>query len=110
MNTKSLLIAGALTLASFGIASAKSYDVIFSNPTMVGNTELKAGQYKLKVQGGQAVFTGAEDSKSVSVPVKIENNNSKFDETRVETTKQNGMDSIQVINLGGSATKLEFGQ
>jgi hypothetical protein len=110
MTTRSLLIVGALTLSSLGIASAKSFDVILGAPAMAGSTELKAGEYKLKVEGTQAIFTEADGSKSITVPVKIENADHKFGQTAVETSNQNGMDNIQTINLGGSNTKLEFGK
>ncbi len=110
MTTRSLLIAGVLTLSSLGIASAKSFDVFLATPAMAGSTELKAGEYKLKVEGTQAVFTEAQGSKSVTVPVKIENADHKFGQTSVETGNQNGMDNIQTIGLAGSNTKLEFGR
>ncbi len=110
MTTKSLLIAGALTLCSIGVASARSFDVFLSSPAMAGNTELKPGEYRLKVEGSQAVFQDVQNSKSVTVPVKIENNAAKFDHTAVETTNQNGMDNINSIALAGSTMKLEFGQ
>lgn len=108
MTTKSLLIVGALTLSSIGIASAKSFDVVFANPAMAGNTELKAGEYKLKVEGSQAVFKEAQGTKSWTVPAKVENNQKKFDQTVVDSTTQNGMDNINSIELGGSNTKVEF--
>jgi hypothetical protein len=110
MTAKSLLIVGALTLSSIGVASAKSFDLVLSAPTLAGNTELKPGDYKLKVEGSQAIFTEAQSSKSFTVPVKIETANRKFDQTVVESTTQNGMDNIQSIDLGGSTTKLEFGR
>jgi hypothetical protein len=111
MNAKSLLIVGAIALSSLGIASAKSYDVVLSQPAMAGDTELKAGEYKLKVEGSQAIFTDAQNAKSsVSVPVKIENSDRKFNSTALETTNQSGTASIQAIELGGSNTRLTLGQ
>jgi len=111
MNAKSLLFVGAITLSSLGIASAKSYDVILSQPAMAGDTELKAGEYKVKVEGSQAVFTDVQNAKSsVSVPVKIENSDKKFNNTALETNNQNGTASIQAIDLGGSNTRLTLGQ
>src|SRR5580658_6452850 len=110
MTAKSLFIVGALTLSSLGIASAKSYDIVLSAPAMAGATELKPGEYKIKVEGSQAVFTGAEGSKSFSVPVKVENSGKKFDYTSVESSNQGGMDTIQAIDLGGSNTRLAIGQ
>jgi hypothetical protein len=111
MTAKSLLIVGALGLASLNIASAKSYDILLNAPTKAGDMELKAGEYKLKVEGNQATFTDVQSSKSLTAPVKIENNNGKkFDHTSVLTSTRGDMDSIQAIELGGSDTKLEFGQ
>jgi hypothetical protein len=110
MNAKSLLIVGALSLASLGIASAKSYDITLNAPAMVGANQLKAGEYKLKVEGSQAVFTDAESTKSVSIPVKVENSDKKFNYTSVESSNQDGMDQIHAIDLGGSSTRLTLGQ
>jgi len=99
-----------LGLASLGIASAKSYDIFLSAPAMAGTTELKPGEYKLKVEGTQAVFTDVESSKSWTAPVKVENGARKFDQTVVESSTQGDMAHIHTIDLGGSNTKLEFGQ
>jgi hypothetical protein len=110
MNGKSLLIVGALSLVSLNIASAKSYDLVLSAPAMAGTTELKAGDYKLKLDGSQAVITGQQNNASVTVPVKVENSGKKFGYTTVESTNQGGMDTIQAIDLGGSNTRLTLGQ
>lgn len=110
MTSKSFLIASALTLASLGIASAKTYDITLASPAKAGDTELKAGEYRLKVEGSQAVFTNVDNQKSVSVPVKIEHAGQKFGQTAVETQNKDGVDSIQNIMLGGSDTKVELGQ
>ena len=59
MMKKSQLLLGVLAMATLFIASAKSYDIAFSSPTMVGNTQ---------------ITTNDEDNyKSVTAPVKIEN-------------------------------------
>jgi hypothetical protein len=113
MTTKSLVriaSVGALGLASIGFASAKSYDIILSSPAMAGTTELKPGAYTLKVEGSQAIFRDAQSSKTWTAPVKIENSVRKFGATVVESTNQGDMDHIHAIDLGGSNTKLEFGE
>ena len=51
------------------------------------------------------MFTN-DGGKSVSVPVKVEQNDKKYDATSVDTNS----DAIKEIHLGGSATKLTFGQ
>ncbi len=108
MNAKSLLILGALSLASFGIANAKSYDIVINDPTMAGSTQLQPGEYKLKVEGTQATFTDVQNQKTFTAPVKIENAGQKFQETQVETSHQGDMDHISMIDLAGSTTKLNF--
>jgi len=110
MTAKSLLTVGALGLASLGIASAKSYDIRLDSRAMAGSTELKPGDYKLKVDGSQAVFTDVQSSKSWTAPVKVESGDRKFGDTVVETTQQGDLAHINAIDLAGSNTKLEFGQ
>ena len=105
---KKLILAGVLSLASLTIVSAKSYEIVLSSPTKVGTVQLKPGQYTLKVQGSNAVFTEVETSKSFTTPVKVENGNTKFDETKIQSSKQGDTDQIQEIDLGGSKTKLGF--
>lgn len=97
-------------LVSLGIASAKSYDIILSDAAMAGNTQLQRGEYKLKVEGSQAVFTDVQTSKSWTAPVKVQNSDRKFDQTVVETTQQGDMAHIDAIDLAGSNTKLAFVQ
>jgi hypothetical protein len=110
MTGKSILTAGALMLSTLGIASAKSYDIVLVAPAMAGTNELKSGDYKVKIEGDQAVFTGAQNEKSFSVPVKVENTDKKFNYTSIESANQNGMDTIQAIDLGGSNTRVILGQ
>lgn len=110
MTTKSLLIVGALGLAGLSIASAKSYDIILNDATMAGSTQLQPGEYKLKVEGSQAVFTDVQSSKSWTAPVKVQTADRKFGQTVVETSHQGDMAHIDAIDLAGSNTKLAFGQ
>jgi hypothetical protein len=108
MTTKSLLLIGTLALA--GIASAKSYDIVLSAPAKAGSVQLAAGEYSLKVQGSNAVFTNVETGKSFTTAVKSESAAKKFDATAVDTNTANGSDQITAIELGGSSTKLELGE
>jgi hypothetical protein len=110
MNTKSLLIISAIAITTVGIASAKSYSFNLINPTKVGSAELRPGAYDVKVQGSEAVFTNDDSGKSFTIPVKIGQNDKKFGTTSVDINNKNGVDSIEEIDLGGSNTKLEFGQ
>jgi hypothetical protein len=108
MTSKSLLLIGTLALA--GIASAKSYDIVLSSPTTAGTVQLAAGEYSLKVQGSNAIFTNVDTGKSFTTAVKSEDAGKKFAATAVDTTNNNGSDKITAIELGGSSTKLEMGE
>ena len=108
MKTKTLILSGALALAS--LAFGKSYDIVLSNPTQAGAVQLKAGEYSLKIVNGQAVFTDVDSAKSFTAPVKLQTADHKFDATAVDTTKANGQEKIQTIELGGSNQQLQFGE
>ena len=104
---KSLVLGVVLSLSSLCFAGQKSYDVIFSSATTVGGVKLPAGEYKVKVDGANAVFTDSK-SKSVSAPVKVENGAKKFAYTAVDASKEGTVDKVNAIEFGGSTTKLEF--
>jgi hypothetical protein len=110
MTIKSLLITGALAVASLSIASAKSYDIVLSAPTQVANVQLKAGEYSLKLEGNNAVFTAVESGKSFTAPAKVTAGTQKFDQTAVGTDRKADVDHIQSIELGGTKTTIEFNQ
>jgi hypothetical protein len=105
---KKLLAIGVLSLFSLSILSAKTYEITISAPTKAGSVQLKPGEYKLKVDGSNATFTEVNSSKSVTTPVKVENGDKKYDDTRVEITRDGDTDKLEDIELGGSKTKLEF--
>jgi hypothetical protein len=106
---KKLFTVGILALCSLTIAIAKNYELTLSSPTKVGSLQLKPGQYTLKVQGDKATFTFVETSKQFTTDVKIQTTDQKFDTTRVDASKDGGVDVVKDIELGGSKTRLEFG-
>jgi hypothetical protein len=105
---KKTLMIGVFALASFAFAGGKTYNVTLSKPAKVGSLQLLAGNYELKVDGANAVFT---DSKrhSFSTAVKVENGAKKFEYTSVDSTESGATELVHSITLGGSATKIEFG-
>ena len=108
---KKLLLASALALSFLSLASAaKVYEITLSAPTKVGNVQLKPGQYRLKINGSNAIFIQVETDKSFTTPVKIENTDTKFDQTVVDTSVADGTAVVKDIQLGGSKTRLSFGE
>jgi hypothetical protein len=104
---KSLVLGVVLSLSSLCFAGQKSYDVIFTSPATVAGTQLKAGEYKVKVDGANAVFTDSK-SKSVSAPVKVETSAKKFHYTAVDASKDGTVDKVNSIEFGGTTTRLAF--
>lgn len=110
MKSRSLLAAGALALATLSVASAKTWDIMLSGNVKAGSVQLAPGEYKVKVNGTNAVFTDVNNGKSTTTPVKIQNADKKHDQTAVETTQTNTGQEMKAIELGGSTETLEFGE
>jgi hypothetical protein len=107
---KKLFTVGILALCSLTIAIAKNYELTLSSTTKVGNIELKPGQYTLKVQGDKAIFTFVDTAKQFTTNVKVEATDQKFETTRVDANKNGNVDVVKDIELGGSKTRLQFGE
>jgi hypothetical protein len=108
MTKRTLLLLGVLAMAILPVASAKSYSIAFPSLTRVGSAQLPAGDYTLKVDGANAVFTNVDSNKTVTTPVKVENADKKYAVTSVETTQEGDAQHVKDIQLGGSTTKLDF--
>ena len=107
MKSTALFIAGLLSLATLASAS-KTYEFTLVNAAKAGTVELKAGQYRVKVEGSKAVFTNMDTDKQYTVDVKTENAAKKFDETRVNSGHDGSVDNLKDIQLGGSTTQIDF--
>ena len=110
MTHKLLLWGGTLAFSALAIAGPKTYDIVLSSAAKAGSVQLAAGEYKLKVEGSNAIFTEVQTRESFTVPVKVESTNTKYNSTALDTSAQSGTQQITSIELGGSKTKLEFGQ
>ena len=55
-----------------------------------------------------AVFTNTKTHKSVTVPVKAEETNTKYDFTSVDQATEGSTVQINAVKLGGTKTKLGF--
>src|SRR5215472_13428447 len=78
--------AGVLAISVAAFAASKTYDVKLAGPAQFGGAQLKAGEYKVKVDGANATFTPENSGKSVTVPVKLEAGQMKYQYTAVETS------------------------
>jgi homoaconitase/3-isopropylmalate dehydratase large subunit len=104
MLSKKLLIGFAAL--GIGIASAASdYKVELTQATHVGATELKAGTYKVEVQGDKAVFKSGKDVVAQS-PAKVENAKVKYPVTEVSTNAS----QLESISVGGTTMRIVLAQ
>src|ERR1700691_5248781 len=93
---------GLATLA-LGVASAASaYKVTIPSDTWAGDTQIKAGNYRVTVAGNQAVFTMGKQT--VQVPASLEKGSSKYPDTMLEASGT----KLQAIDLGGTESKIVF--
>jgi hypothetical protein len=104
---KSFVFGLVLSLSTLCFAGQKPFTVIFDKATTVGSVKLAPGEYKVKVDGTNAVFTNS-NYKSVSTAVKVETADKKFKDTAIDTVKNSSGDSVVSISVGGSTTKLDF--
>ena len=100
MTLKKLTL-GFATLA-LGVAGAASYSFTVTDPVWVGNTQLKPGEYKVEMQGGQAIFKSGKQA--VEVPAVQEKADKKFPYTSFESVDS----KIREIHLGGTSTTIKL--
>jgi hypothetical protein len=107
MKMNKLMLAGCVF--SLGIATAaSSYHVKIADPTWVGQNELKPGEYEVKVDpAGKVTFKMGKNV--VEAPAKIETNASKYSDTQLNTKSVNGQPQLRELDLGGTKSKLTFG-
>lgn len=92
-------------LATLGLAvamAASSYKVTLPSDVSAGSVTLKAGDYKVEVEGNQATFRQGKEE--IKVPATVETSTIKFADTNVETSGTN----LQAIDIGGTTTKIVF--
>jgi hypothetical protein len=104
---KKTLFATALLFVSVCAASAKQYTITLAKPVQVGTVKLAAGEYKVKVEGANAIFTDSQ-KKTFTAPAKVEKVTKKAPYTATETKDVNGTERLDTIDLEGADFKLVF--
>ena len=99
---KTMFGIGVLAL---GVASAASaYSVTLYDSLMIGQTELKPGEYKVEMDGDKAVFKSGKNT--FEVPAKMSTSDKKFASNSVVTEGK----QIVEIDFKGSTSKMMFGK
>ncbi len=86
------------------IASAKSYSITLFEPSLIGGTELKPGEYTLELKDQKVVLHKGKES--CEAAVKVENADSKYASTTVRYSNGDGKYHVQEIHLGGTNMRL----
>lgn len=101
--------AGALFLAMVSLPLfAKSFDITFSAPAVLGSATVPAGQYSLKFDGSKVTLTNASSGKKFDTVAVVQNGSMKFANTIVQAKRVEGQDLVDEIQLGGTMTALDF--
>lgn len=101
--TKFLLTFATVALS---VASAASYRFTVYQPSVVGGTELKPGDYKIQLKDNKAVIKAGKEI--IEAPVRVESSGQKFNGTAVRYTAADGKMKVNEIRIGGTNTKLVF--
>jgi hypothetical protein len=92
-------------LAGAGFASATTYDIRLLETTNVHGTQLKAGEYKLDVDNGKAVFRHGKTT--AEAPAKLATGERKYKDTRfIYDNGSDGQLTLREIDLGGSNVRV----
>ena len=97
---RSTLLSLMLLFTGAALASATTYNVKLLETTNVHGTQLKAGEYRLDVDNGKAVFRRGKTT--AEAPAKVATADQKFKSTKF--LYDNG--SLREIDLGGSTVRV----
>ena len=90
--------------ASLALAGTKSFNVTFHEPTVIGGTEFKPGDYRLQLDEQKIMIK--QGGTVTEAPVKVETGDAKYNTTVVKYDTADGKYRLQEIRLGGTKMKL----
>jgi hypothetical protein len=96
------LAVSVFTVAMAVASAASAVKVDLLSPMTVSGTELKAGEYKVTVEGSTATFKS--DKKTVTVPASVVTGGEKFHNTMMESAGS----TLKSIHIGGTDTTIVF--
>ena len=97
----------AFGVCGLAIASAKTYTVTLAEPYTLAGAQLKPGNYRLSVNGSQAVLRDSR-GRTIQAKATVQNEATKYAYTAVESRTNKGASSLQAIEVQGTHTKVEF--
>ncbi len=85
---------------------ASDTQINLDKSAVVAGTSLKAGTYKVHVEGGKATLKSSKAS--VEAPVTVETGNTKFAKTTACCLTPDGVYDLKEVRVGGTNQKLLF--
>ncbi len=89
--------------ATLAFAASNSYKVDILDNTTVAGKQVKAGNYKIEVENGQAILKHGKET--IEVPAHTEQATSKYSGTQIQYVDN----AMHEIRLGGTSTRIVFG-
>ncbi|HUB34001.1 MAG TPA: hypothetical protein VMA31_13255 [Bryobacteraceae bacterium] len=99
-----ILALSAAFAGTVPVPGGGSYTITLSQPSVVSGTQLKAGDYRLKVMPDK--ITIGTGKNVVEVKAKVETGEQKFSATAIRYAENGGQPVVTEIRLGGTKTKL----
>ena len=99
---KKIMLAVA-TFALTAFAASNTFHVTFDEAAWINGTQVKAGDYKLQVEGDKAVLKSGKTV--IEAPAKLETAEHKFDTTGVVMDSKG---KVQEIQIGGTKDRIVF--
>jgi len=100
MNISKLTLSFGILVAAVANAGT-SYSVTFTNPTWIGQTQVKAGEYKVEIEGDKAIFK-SDKTMVAEAPATVQENTEKYRYTSFESSGA----KLKEIHVGGSTMKI----
>jgi len=97
-----LALAFMSTFAMLAFGASDAYKVHVLSDSNIAGKQVKAGNYKVQVEGNSATLTHGKDS--ISVPAHVEEGQAKYAGTQIRYVDN----SIKEIHIGGTTTKIVF--
>jgi hypothetical protein len=111
MRRTSVLLVCVFALATAVIAKSVKFSFSLPKAATIGSVELKSGDYDVRVDGTTAVIAPKLGGQPKTVPARVEELAAKYAGSTVTTVVvKDGKTILDSVTVGGSKTKIVFGQ
>jgi hypothetical protein len=104
LATFAILALSAAFAGTVPVPGGGSYTITLTQPSVVSGTQLKQGDYRLRVASDK--ITMGSGKNMFEVKAKVETGEQKFSSTAIRYADSGGHPVITEIRLGGTKTKL----